>query len=393
MSSRQPSQGCDRKAVQESDRPGVPTQTPRLPPALLWPLAAAASASQTTASLLDLMVATLTSGANEPHAPEWSTSNVVRLDLPSMQLRDFSRDTVAPATVVCAPFALHRATVADFSSGHSLVETLLDAGLRHLFVTDWRSATAEMRNFTIDTYLAELNVAVDEVKPPVNLVGLCQGGWLALLYAARFPEKVNRLVLAGAPVDITAAPSGPGRFVASTPFAWFEHLVRAGGGRVNGRHLLEAWSPSPSAAEIEQVLQFPAAITPQRVAELEHRFRHWYVSTVDLPGTFYLQVVRSLFKDNQIAENRFVALGRRIDLRDVKIPTCLLAGRNDELVAPEQLLAAGHLVGTPPTEIVTFIENCRHLSLFMGATTLTTTWRRIADWLIEDTATLRTRVA
>ncbi|MGB3272258.1 MAG: alpha/beta fold hydrolase [Xanthobacteraceae bacterium] len=392
MSSRQHLQGCDRKAAGEPDMPGAPAPSPRLPAAFLWPLSAAASASQATASFLDLMVTTLTGRTSEPHPPEWATPNTVRLDLPSMQLRDFSRDSVGPATVVCAPFALHRATVADFSSGHSLVETLLDAGLRHLFVTDWRSATAEMRNFSIDTYLAELNVAVDDVKPPVNLVGLCQGGWLALAYAARFPEKVNRLVLAGAPVDIAAAPSGLGQFVAGTPFAWFEHLVRAGEGRVNGRHLLETWSPSPSAAEIKQVLQFPAAIAPHRVDELEHRFRHWYVSTVDLPGAFYLQVVRSLFKDNQIAENRFVALGRRIDLRDVKIPTCLLAGRDDELVAPEQLLAIRHLIGTSPAEIVTFVENCQHLSLFMGATTLTTTWRRIAGWLAQDTAA-RTRVA
>ena len=61
---------------------------------------------------------------------------------------------------------------------------------------------------TIDLQFAALNVVVDELGPPVDLIGLCQGGWLSLRYAARFPNKVRRLVLVGAPIDMAAAPSG-----------------------------------------------------------------------------------------------------------------------------------------------------------------------------------------
>ena len=52
----------------------------------------------------------------------------------------------------------------------------------------------------IDSYLADLNVAVDELGGRANLVGVCQGGWMVLVYAARYPSKVRGLVLAGAPV-------------------------------------------------------------------------------------------------------------------------------------------------------------------------------------------------
>ena len=48
---------------------------------------------------------------------------------------------------------------------------------------------------SIDTYLADLNVVVDHLGGAVDLIGLCQGGWLSLMYAARFPAKVRRLVL------------------------------------------------------------------------------------------------------------------------------------------------------------------------------------------------------
>ncbi len=134
----------------------------------------------------------------------WCTPHELPLELRTMDLRDFSISREGIATLLCAPFALHRATVADFAPGHSIVESLRNSGLGRVHVTDWHSAEPDMRFLSIDNYLADLNVTVDELKPPVDLVGLCQGGWLSLVYAARFPHKVRRLVLAGAPVDITA---------------------------------------------------------------------------------------------------------------------------------------------------------------------------------------------
>ena len=77
----------------------------------------------------------------------------------------------------------------------------------------------------IDSYLSDLNVAVDDVGPPVDLIGLCQGGWLSLVYAARFPGKVRRLVLAGAPIDVMAEPSLPSARARTTPSA-VKHIRR-----------------------------------------------------------------------------------------------------------------------------------------------------------------------
>jgi poly(3-hydroxyalkanoate) synthetase len=102
---------------------------------------------------------------------------------------------------------------------------------------------------------------------------------------------------------------------------------------------------------------------------------------VDLPGTYYLQVVQWLYKDNQLANGRFAALGRPIDLSRVRGPIFLLAARDDEIVAPEQLLATRYLVGSKGRQIRKQIVACTHLGLFMGATTLLHTWPKIARWL------------
>ncbi len=352
-----------------------------------WPRIAAASISSATASFLgEIGNAQATNNRDEPGRRElqWATANVVALELSSMQLRNFSSRRKGCSTLICAPFALHGATIADFAPEHSLVEALHKAGLGRVFVTDWRSATAEMRYFSIDTYLADLNVAVDELNPPVDLIGLCQGGWMALVYAARFPNKVRKLVLVGAPVDVYAGKSPLSQLVATVPLDAFDDLVRAGEGRIRGQRVLELWGSVLAADQVVQVLQVSPGVDAVHLHELEERFREWYAWTVDLPGTYYLQVVRWLFKENQIAKGRFIALGRQIDLAELRAPVFLLAARDDELIAVDQLFATAHLIGTPKAHIEMVTEPCGHLSLFLGAKTLCETWQRIACWLGRD---------
>ena len=351
----------------------------------MWPLIVAAAANDAAAAFFRGLAQSSGGADLQPLTePEWATKNTIALELPSMQLRDFSTAKSGLATLICAPFALHGATVADFAPGHSIVEALRLSGFSCLFVTDWRSAAPEMRFFEIDNYLADLNVAIDELNPPVDLIGLCQGGWLSLAYAARFPAKVRRIVLVGAPVDFHAAPSLLSQTVASLPFSALERLVEVGTGRVLGRDILEGWSSLLNAHEPDEVLQLSQTIDPDQRRELVARFCNWNAWTVDLPGTYYLEIVDRLYRHNQIARGEFVALGRQINLADIQAPLLMLGGRDDQIASPEQLFGATQLVGSNKAAIGTLLEPCGHLSLFLGARTLARTWPRIARWLLSD---------
>ena len=367
---------------------GQGAEVPEFPGSLFaLPTVVAAAATQVIAASLDQFVR-LGQETDEKtvadHAPVWATPHELRLELGTMELRDFSvSDTGAP-TLICAPFALHNAAVADFAPGHSVVEALRNGGVGRLFVTDWRSAGDDMRFLAIDNYLADLNVAVDDVGAPVDLIGLCQGGWMAVAYAARFPRKVRRLVLVGAPIDVSAGSSMISRTTAQIPLAAFEEFVRSHGGRVLGQQVLHLWGPALSAKDERQVLQLPVSDHSARANDLVRHFQNWYDATVDLPGVYYLQTVSWLFKENQLAEGRFVALGRRIDLSTIRHPIFMLAARDDELVNADQLFATARHVGTPKRHIKSATEPCGHLSLFLGAETLQRSWARIADWLGQD---------
>jgi poly(3-hydroxyalkanoate) synthetase len=204
---------------------------------------------------------------------------------------------------------------------------------------------------------------------------------LALVYAARFPKKVRRLVLVGAPIDIAAAESQLSHFVSDVPFGVFDEWVRLGEGIVYGDRMLVLWGLSDRA---EAALQNPGDIDPAQRRELIDRFRRWYAETIDLPGSFFLQVVNWLFKENQIAQGRFVALGQCIELAQVRTPICLLAASHDEVVSMDQLFAVALLVGTPAEHLVKMTVPGGHLSLFLGSNVLDGAWRDIVRWLRHD---------
>ena len=357
--------------------------------ALFWPMMAAMSASEATSAFVHQMARmTAADVAMRPEVPrpEWVTPNHLTIELPTLLLRDFSAGRPGTPTLICAPYALHGATVADFAPGHSLIEVLQAQGRVNLHAVEWRSATPQMRLYCIDTLFADLNVAVDEFGGPVDLIGLCQGGWMALAYAARFPAKVRRLVIAGAPIDVAAADSGLSRLATRTPISIFAELLKVGDGRLLGQMMLDLWGPAPTEkAAIRGELQIEAAdpgaaLSPQE-SELHERFRKWYDWTVDLPGIYYLEVVQWLYKENRLAQGTFFALGRRIDLAQVKLPLLLLAGRDDQIIAPPQVLSTASLVGTSPDDIKTLVAPSTHLGLFMGRDTLARFWPEIVAWL------------
>lgn len=360
------------------DRPPDPPLSP-----FAWSALAAASATGFAASLAAQLMGASGLSPDDPQSPPpGATPSTIALELDSVRLRRYDGAATTRATLICAPFALHSAALADLATGHSLVAALRGFGLGNVALADWRSAPQGMTELGIDDYLAALNVLVDQLGPPVDLIGLCQGGWLSLSFAARFPAKVRRLVLAGAPVDVSASPSRLSALARSTPLAVFRGFVVAGRGRVIGHAMQHLWRvAAPDLAAIHDHLQTEHAIGSAAFAELAAIYRRWDDWTLNLPGRYYLEVVERLYQRNDLAEGRFVALGAEVELGALTTPLYLLAGERDDVVAAGQLFALERLAGRASVE--TALASCGHLGLFMGARVLAEEWRRIAQWLMR----------
>jgi polyhydroxyalkanoate depolymerase len=241
-----------------------------------------------------------------------------------------------------------------------------------------------MKDLDIDNYLEELIVAIDDLGGRVNLVGLCQGGWSSAMVAARFPDKVNALVLAGSPIDTDAGGGPIKRMAHGTPMSTYEDLVRLGGGRMRGQIMLAGWkNMHPEKHYLTEDLDFYQHMSDPAYKERVEVFDSWYEDPLDLPGRWYLRAIRELFKENRLAKGEFVGLGRRLNLRSIRCPLYLLAGESDDITTKEQVFAAETLVGTPKDRIEKKLVPGGHIGLFMGSRTLKEAWPMIARWLID----------
>src|SRR6202158_5058032 len=353
--------------------------------AFFWPALAAASAGEIASSFAAhfLGFSGDADGDHTPREPEGATPSKIALELDAVRLRDFTMAESGVPTLLCTPLSLHGAAIADLAAGHSLVAALRGAGTERLFMADWRSASADMRFLGIDEYLADLNVLVDRVGGLVDLIGLCQGGWLSLVYAGRFPAKVRKLIMAGAPVDIAARQSRLSAKAEATPLIMFQSLVNFGDGRVIGRHLAKVSGNHTDAVGIRESLQTLQPIGSSEFTQLEAIFKNWNSWTTDLPGTYYLEVIEKLYRRNELAGGGLVALGQKIDLSRLRLPMYLLAGSADEVGAQEPFLAVGRAAGAEPEHVRHEVAPCNHLGLFMGKRTLEEYWPRIVRWMKE----------
>ncbi len=366
-----------------SKQPVPASDMPSMSVPAFWPLAMAASLLDEGAELYvkNLKFIQEEIKIHGELRPALATPNEVRLDLGTMVLRDYGKPGGLP-TLVDAPYAGHTAVIADYHKGQSLVETLLANGNGHVALTDWKSATLDMKDLEIDNYLAEMVVAIDDLGGRVNLVGLCQGGWLSAMIAARFPDKVNSLVLAGAPIDTDAGDGDIKRMVHKSPASFYTELVELGGGLMRGALMLRGWkNMNPAQHYMKDHIDLYEHIDDPAYIAKEETFKSWYENPIDLPGRWYLQAVTQLFKENRLAKGSFVGLGRRLDLRNITCPLYLLAGAADDITTPEQVLGARNYVGTPPRDIVEQTVPGGHIGLFMGARTLREYWPPIARWI------------
>jgi poly(3-hydroxybutyrate) depolymerase len=318
--------------------------------------------------------------ATDRRRPGWTSPNEVVFDAPVARLRDFStaRQSRVLPTLVLPPQAGHDSCIVDYSPEQSQMRTILAAGLERAYTLDWVGATERTKDAGIEDYLDVIDRTVDHIGGSVNLIGDCQGGWLATIYAALRPERLNTLTIAGAPIDFHAgepvihaalrslAPGGN--------LAFYRGLVAAGGGVLRGEHMLAGFIAIQPENEIARQMELLTHLDDAAHVERYREFEDWFKHTQSIPGAFYLWIVEHLFRDNELTAGKLQIGSERVDLGRIECPLNLLAGATDHITPPDQVFALADHASTPPEEILRDTTAGGHLGLFMGREALRDHW-------------------
>lgn len=327
-----------------------------------------------------------------PPEAEWQTY-CQQVDLPErfakiIKLLDFSGPTpvsgeVVP-TIILPPQAGHHSYIADYSPEQSQVQVLRQNGLNQIYCIEWLPATQETKHTVIEDYIEALLWCIRHIGGKANLIGDCQGGWLAAIFAALYPQMVNTLTVAGAPIDYQAgngqikeAVNYNARTFPDKGMSFYRGLVNMGNGVLDGQMMVMGFNLMKPGQTPLRYLNFYREIHDPVQLQRFREMKNWYDFTQSIAGDFYLWLVEHLFRDNELVRGELAVEGRRVDLNQISCPLFLIGGTRDHVTPPEQVFAMAKYVGTPAEKIKQYLVEAGHIGLFMGKDILNNTWAEI----------------
>ena len=312
--------------------------------------------------------------------PHWTTPSEVVDRSPLSVLRHFC-GSEGPPTLILPPQAGHHSCVVDYNARQSQVRTALEASL-DVYVLEWLGATQETKHASISDYLAVVSSAIAQLGGRVHLVGDCQGGWLATIYAALHAKEIATLTVAGAPIDSHAGVSAIADYVrlggGMTPYRL---AVELGGGMLPGAFMLGGFISLQPETELGTHLDLVLHLDDEAYVERYAEFRNWYDHTQPIPGGMYLWAVEHLFLGNKLVRGEMTVDERPVSLDAIDCPVMLIGGEEDHITPPAQVFALADHVGTDPSRVTRQLVSGGHLGLFMGRDSLESAWRPLFERL------------
>ena len=284
---------------------------------------------------------------------------------------------VTRSTPVLIVYALvNRPSILDLEPGRSLIGGLVEAG-RDVYLLDWGDPTEADHGRSLDDFvlgtLARAVTAIGRGRP-IDLLGVCQGGVLSLLYTASQPSRVRRLVTMVTPVDFHTGEDLLSHWVRS-----LERSAAAEPQRMPG-FMLDAvfQSLAPFRIGMGKVIDLLDHIHDEPWVRLFRRMEQWVHDGPDQPARFAATFSSLFYQQNCLVGGPFEFGGARVDLRQIRSPLLNIYGLQDHIVPPASSRAlAGLTQSKRYTEIAV---PTGHIGMFVSSRAAELP-RQIAGWL------------
>lgn len=269
-----------------------------------------------------------------------------------------------------------RWTMTDLQEDRSLVRNMLNLGL-DLYVVDWGNPSRADRYLTLDDYiLGYLDGCISEISrragvPKVNLLGVCEGGVFATAFAALEPERVNTLTLTITPVDFHADTVeerlGHGFINIWTRSLAPEDVDRLidANGNLPGEFMGAIFNQmSPVRSLLKYNLDLLDIVDDEQRLMNWLRMEKWIADRPDHPGEAAKQWMKDLYQQNKLVRNEWELDGRRVDLRNLRMPILNVYAKDDHIIPPATSRALAGKVGT--SDYTELALPGGHVGVFVG---------------------------
>jgi polyhydroxyalkanoate synthase subunit PhaC len=306
--------------------------------------------------------------------------------------RPVSRPSDHIKTPLLVIYALiNRETMLDLQPGRSVVHSFLDNGI-DLYMADWGYPTEKDKYLSLDDHInGYMDNMVDFIRDRhkckrINIMGICMGGTMSIIYSALHPQKVKNLVTTVTPSSFDTDQG--------LLHIWMKHIDpdkmmdaygNMPGDLMNFGFLLL----NPARLMIDKYIGFMENNDNKEFVENFIRMEKWIFDSPDVPGETFRQFITDFYQKNLLIQNELVIGGRHVDLKKITMPVLNIYGKFDHLVPPGACDQLTSRVGTKDTEDLCLETG--HIGIYVSSKTQKEFVPKIVSWLKQRDGAKRTK--
>jgi polyhydroxyalkanoate synthase len=286
------------------------------------------------------------------------------------KLRLFHYDRETPSTVktpVLIVYALvNTYKMMDLQQDRSYIKNLMNLGL-DVYLIDWGYPSKGDRYLSIDDYVnGYINNCVDVIRKKnktdkVNIISVCQGGTLSLIYTSLHQNKIKNLVTQVTPVDFD---TNDGLLFRWSKDMDFDKIVEGYNGLIPGEFLNEGFAQLKPMMKLQKQQGLVNVLDDKDKLQNFLRMEKWIADSPNQAGECYRQFMKDLYQKNLLVKDELVVGGKKIKLKNITCPVLNIYATEDHLVPPAATKNLVNHIGSTDKDTISFGGG--HIGVFVG---------------------------
>lgn len=300
-----------------------------------------------------------------------------------LTLYRYNRDTEAtfktPVLIVYALVNTYK--MLDIQPDRSYIKNLLNAGL-DVYLIDWGYPTQADKYISIDDYVnGYINNCVDFIRKKnrvekINILSICQGGTLSVIYSSLYPNKVKNLVTHVTPIDFS---TNDGLLFRWSKDMNFDKVVEGFNGLIPGDFLNQGFDMLKPMMKLQKHQTLANSLDDKDKLLNFLRMEKWISESPDQTGECFKQFMKDLYQENKLIKGELEVGGKKVNLKNLTSSLLNIYATEDHLVPPASTIPLNDYVGSTDKELYSFKGG--HIGVFVGSKSQKELAPAVTEWL------------